>query len=59
MEQEFPESLKEIFNRPLIVNHDLVESKSVSAKIKEYNQIVKNKEHSKYPSPSNIFIIFP
>ena len=40
MEEELPESLNEIFNRPLIVNHDLVEAKSVSDKIKEYNDIV-------------------
>jgi hypothetical protein len=42
MEEELPFSLDEIFSRPPVINHDLVTSKSLSSKLKEYNELMKN-----------------
>eukprot|EP00345_Euplotes_harpa_P007648 CAMPEP_0168342832 /NCGR_PEP_ID=MMETSP0213-20121227/15654_1 /TAXON_ID=151035 /ORGANISM="Euplotes harpa, Strain FSP1.4" /LENGTH=217 /DNA_ID=CAMNT_0008349855 /DNA_START=1 /DNA_END=654 /DNA_ORIENTATION=+ len=39
MEEELPESLAEIFKRPITISRDLIESKSVAKRIKEYNEL--------------------
>ncbi|CAI2378822.1 unnamed protein product [Moneuplotes crassus] len=45
MENELPSFLGEIFNRPIFINHDLIQSKSVTTKIKEYNKIVEKSQN--------------